>query len=249
MKRLTMLGLAAILLLSATSALATNVLYYEDSVRGASVIPGALALAGATGTAATSESDFTTKLEAGGWDAVLYGIEGASYSDSAGLQTALSNYVTGGGALIASTWLTDSGPSGVGPDIFGIMDAHYTGGVDTSPLVNDGSFIFSGISGNVTIGNSAYGTWDETFTPAAGGTGYAATGGGQFQFIVGNDGRTIMNGPFFTAFPDTATGSRLVANELEHVVAASTVPEPGSMMLFGTGLVGLAGTIRRKLKK
>jgi hypothetical protein len=33
------------------------------------------------------------------------------------------------------------------------------------------------------------------------------------------------------------------------IIPGTTVPEPGSLLIFGTGVLGLAGVIRRKLMR
>lgn len=91
--------------------------------------------------------------------------------------------------------------------------------------------------------------WVGTFNPAGhGGLGnwtYTLTGTVQGQLSNGTNafGGTVQ---FTFDVPGSKQFAKGIAVNLNDGVTTVTVPEPGTLGLFGTGLLGVAGLIRRK---
>lgn len=140
------------------------------------------------------------------------------------------------GAVSFSTGVLSSGSLQMGGTfaaggLFSIT-GNGTSGVPTGVIFN-GSFTGPVTWTLVTLAN---GTHNYTLTGSLTGTWYNGTtvSGATVQLTI-NTGKGFFNGSTTISSGDTN-------------FATATVPEPGSLGLMGTGLIGIAGLVRRKLR-
>ncbi len=144
-----------------------------------------------------------------------------------GTTASLTGSATAGGSFTLTSVLTSIDQNGV------LTTGNLgTVSVTTGTLVaNCGSNCFSFTGGTITVTSSSsqvlfQGSFSGTVTKAA---------GGFLSIIYAPNGSPVVGG-----FQISAAG----------VVSGDTIvtPEPGTLGLLGTGLVGLAGIVRRKLR-
>jgi hypothetical protein len=219
-------------------ASAGQVLYWTDAIIGTSAIPGAITLAGDSGVAATSDTDFDSLLTGGTWSGVIIGIQNSSFSSYDGsILGDLTSYVSGGGILIGADWQAND-------SVFYSLFQASVAGSNAESIANDSSPLFTGITGDIGLTNPGWGIYEQYYTPTGTATGFGPSGSGSgiIQGATGS-GTTFLNGPLFDSYTDLSQGEQLIANELG---ASTAAPEPGTSALL-LGSFSVLFLARRKL--
>jgi hypothetical protein len=229
--------MAAGLLALSTQAQSAAILYWADLVQGTDAMAAALSSSGHAVTTSTSEADFVSDVSAGGWDLVIFMNQNTS---NAGAHAAITSWVGSGGAAIFADWTRNAATGAA-------FDATYPGGTNQTSLLVTSPALAAGIATNpITLTNPGWGVFSMSMDEGLGGASAGVFGSGADAIVIGNDGRTIINGFLNDTFGPGGTarfgdGVQLYLNEIGLILQ---VPEPNILALLGIAFLGFAAARR-----
>ena len=124
---------------------------------------------------------------------------------------------------------------------FGASSNSFSGpALNLAALLPPGSFPTPTNGGSFPANDNTLFVTDGIGTLSQDGLSFLLTGGAQINLY--NDG------PGNDAFLKPAVGSTLLENVPVSITAVASTPEPSGFALLGTGLLGLAGLVKRRLR-